>query len=277
MTGHPRRIDPYGAESVVIHAQGTWPAERLRSSWTASTHCLTPSCQELVNDAWVEALSVPGVRLFNGALCRLESHTVDDRGLHLALSRTTYKEYLGTNARHPEWGDLPDPHLLANPVGTSVALVSSDGFLIFGLRGESVALYPRHAHPFGGTMEVPEPGQYVDLMSEMEREIEEEIGITPAELDDLHAIALAEDRTIRQPELVYAARTCLDRNAIVGRLDLHEHTACWTLRDDAELIDDVLAGEMPVSPVLRATLLAWGAKRYGAAWFSIARTRSCRR
>lgn len=277
MSAPARRIDPYGADSVCIHARGTWPAERLSTSWAESTHCLSPSCQEQVNDAWVDALSVPGVRLFNGALCRLESHVSDDRGLHLTLSRTTYKDYLGTNARNPEWADLHGPHVLANPVGTSVALLSGDGYLIFGMRGVSVALYPRHAHPFGGTMEIPEPGRRVDLMAEMTREIEEEIGITKLELDGLRAIALAEDCTMRQPELIYAARTSLDRSAIVERLDLLEHTACWMLRNDADAIDDVLGGEMPVSPVLRATLLAWGADRYGSGWLAAARTRSCRR
>jgi hypothetical protein len=267
MSPDGRRINPHGADSVAVLARGSWPAERLRTTWGGSSHCLPAPYQEQVDDAWVDALAVPGVRLFNGALCRLEAHEVDEHGLHLRLSRTTYKDYLGTNVRHPDWSE---PQLLANPVGTSVALLSGDGILVFGMRGDSVALYPRHAHPFGGTMEVPEPGSTVDLIAEMAREIEEEIGINRHELDDLRAIALTEDRILRQPELVYAARTSLACANIMVRLDLHEHTACWTVPDDASAIEAVLCGPMPVSPVLRATLLAWGAERFGVTWLSAA-------
>lgn len=259
-------IDPYHPASARILALGSWPAARLRSSWVPSSHRLTPSLQEAVDDAWVDALAVPGVHLFNGAQCRLERFTTDDRGLHLELSRTSYKDYLGTNARHPEWADSHGPGILANPVGTSVALRSRDGHLVFGRRGDAVALYPRHVHPFGGTMEPPEPGRAVDLIGEIARELAEEIGIAPGDLEDLRAIALTEDMTMRQPELVYAARSTLGCDAIVARLDLHEHTACWTLPDRRESIEGVLRGTMPVTPVLRGTLLAWGAERFGRAW-----------
>jgi hypothetical protein len=260
------RIERYSAHSVRILARGSWPAERLRASWTASSHRLPPAAQEQVDDAWVDALARPGVHLYNGALCRLEGYAVGASGLHLRLSRTTYKDYLGTNVRHPEWAEQAGGQLMANPVGTSVALSSGDGFLIFGMRSDRVALYPCHAHPFGGTMEVPEPGSSVDLIAEMARELAEEVGIACDELDDLRAIAVTEDRTVRQPELVYAGQTRLLRADIEARLDLHEHTACWSLAECRSDIEGALLGSTPLTPVLRATLLAWGADRYGPAW-----------
>ncbi len=260
--------DPYQPAAARLLVRGRWPAAQLRSRFVASTHQLPPSCLEQVDDAWVEALAVPGVRLFNGALCRLEQHQADAQGLLLTLSRTTYKAYLGSNVHHPEWAGLLGQGALANPVGTSVALRSSDGILVFGMRSARVALYPRHAHPFGGTMEVPEPGCEVDLIAEIERELKEEAGIEPGELDELLAIALAEDCTLRQPELVYAARTRLTAAAIASRLDPEEHTSCWMLRDEQAEIDAVLSGRIPVTPVLRATLLAWGAERFGPEWLA---------
>jgi 8-oxo-dGTP pyrophosphatase MutT (NUDIX family) len=260
--------DPHLPSAARLVVRGSWPAPCLRSRFVASSHRLPPSCQELVDDAWAEALAVPGVRLFNGALCRLEGHQADAGGLLLTLSRTTYKAYLGSNVRHGEWADSHGPGALANPVGTSVALRSSDGVLVFGVRSARVALYPGHAHPFGGTMEVPEPGSEVDLIAEMARELAEEAGLARSELDELRAIALAEDCILRQPELIYAARTRLTAAAIAGRLDPEEHTACWMLPDEQAEIDRVLAGAIPVSPVLRATLLAWGAERFGDEWLA---------
>ncbi len=260
--------DPFHPSAARLLVRGDWPAARLHTRFVASSHRLPPSCQEQVDDAWTTALAVPGVRLFNGALCRLEGYHADARGLALTLSRTTYKAYLGSNVHHGEWADRLGHGALANPVGTSIALCSSDGQLVFGLRSHRVALYPGHAHPFGGTMEVPEPGSAVDLITEIARELEEEVALARSELDELRAIALAEDCVLRQPELVYAARTRLTAVEISARLDLEEHSACWLLPDQPAEILRVLDGAIPVTPVLRATLLAWGAERYGAAWLA---------
>lgn len=265
----PSRFDPDG--DVGLFAHGNWPRQRLRTQWMASSHRLDPSQREAVNDAWVTALAQPGVTLFNGAQCRLESWSAGaagDGALTLVLSRSCYQDYLGTNAAHPQWADLHGPGVLANPLGTSVALESGDGRLIFGRRGHTVALYPGQPHPFGGTLETPEPGTDVDLIAEMQREITEEIGLAGGDLDYLHAIALTEDRRLRQPELIYAARSPLPCAEIERRLDLHEHSVCWTLPATAADVSAILTTGVPLTPVLRATLIGWGVGRFGRTWLS---------
>lgn len=258
----PSRLDPQG--DVGLLACGDWPRQRLRTRWVASSHRLDASQREAVDDAWAVALAQPGVSLFNGAQCRLESWSAGAGGLTVALSRSCYRDYLGTNAAHPQWAERHGPGVLANPLGTSVALESGDGRLVFGRRGHAVALYPGQPHPFGGTLEPPEAGSEVDLIAEMQREIEEEIGLAAGDLDGLRAIALTEDRRMRQPELVYAARCPLPCAAIERRLDLHEHSACWTLPATADAVGGALAEEL--TPVLRATLIGWGLWRWGPRW-----------
>ncbi len=262
----PFRFDPHG--DVGLLAVGDWPRQRLRTRWLASSHRLDPSQREAVHDAWVTALAQPGVSLFNGAQCRLESWSAGDGALTLALSRSCYQDYLGTNAAHPQWAERHGPGVLANPLGTSVALESGDGRLVFGRRGSAVALYPGQPHPFGGTLEPPEPGSDVDLIAEMQREITEEIGLAASDLDDLRAIALTEDRLLRQPELVYAARCPLPCAEIERRLDLHEHSACWTLPATATDVSAALTADDPLTPVLRATLIGWGIWRFGRRWLN---------
>ncbi len=262
----PLRFDPAG--DVTFLAIGDWPRQSLRTQWMTSSHRLNPSQREAVDDAWVTALAQPGVSLFNGAQCRLESWSADDGALTLALSRSGYQDYLGTNAAHPQWADHHGPGVLANPLGTSVALESGDGRLVFGRRGQAVALYSGQAHPFGGTMDPPEPGSDVDLISEMQREITEEIGLSAHDLDDLRVIALSEDRRLRQPELIYAARCPLPCAEIERRLDLHEHSACWTLPATAMDVTATLTSTASLTPVLRATLIGWGVWRFGAGWLN---------
>lgn len=252
--------------TLSIIALGDWPAERLRATMVPSGLRLSPDQRTAIDRIWNEARAQPGVDLFDGPLCRLEGFTADQSGLHLRLSPTSYRIFIGTNARHPHWADDHGRQVMADPVGTSVILRSCDGVLVFGRRSQRVALYPGFAHPFGGTMEPPKDGSSVDLLNEMRREMSEEIGISPDDLADLRVIALIEDRRLRQPEVIYAAQTTLTAAAINRRLDLHEHSGCWMLADEQSDIDGAISGDEVITPVLAGTLLAWGWRRFGDAW-----------
>jgi 8-oxo-dGTP pyrophosphatase MutT (NUDIX family) len=232
----------------------------------ASGLCLTPELEAQITSTWNEALRQHGVHLFDGPLCRLEEATVDARGLHLRMSPTSYRVFMATNGRHPQWADDYGPQVMANPVGTSVALRSADGILVCGRRSQRVALYPGFAHPFGGTMEPTTDGTPLDVLGEMRRELQEEAGITRADLANLRVITLIENRHLRQPELVYAARSTLTSDEIAARLDAQEHTACWLLADERDAIEAVLHGTESITPVLAGMLLAWGWRRFGDTW-----------
>jgi 8-oxo-dGTP pyrophosphatase MutT (NUDIX family) len=228
----------------------------------------TPEQHAAIAAVWRARQARPGIDLFDGPLCRLERLVLDSHGLHLHLSPTTYQVFIGTNGHHPQWADAHGRQVMADAMGTSVALRSSDGMLVFGRRSQRVALYPGAAHPFGGTMEPPPTGAVLDPLAEMRREMQEEIGITADDLSDLRAIALLEDRHLRQPELVYAAHTHLTAAALNQRLDLHEHTGCWLIADDASAIESALRSNDQLTPVLAGTLLAWGWRRFGEDWLT---------
>lgn len=251
---------------LIIHLLGDWPAERLHPMMVASGLRLTPELEAEIARTWDVARQRPGVNLFDGPLCRLEHASAEGDGLHLHLSPGSYRVFMGTNGHHPEWADAYGPQVMANPIGTSVVLRSSDGHLVFGRRSERVALYPGCAHPFGGMMEPPSGDTPPDVLGEMRRELHEETGITATELADLRVIALVEDVRLRQPELVYAAQTHLNAEAIAGRLDTHEHTACWLLTDERGAIEAVLTSGEAITPVLAGTVLAWGWRRFGDTW-----------
>jgi hypothetical protein len=246
-------------------ALGDWPAENLHSSWTTSTFALPPELAEEVEQGWKNAGARPGVHLFDGPLCRLEQFTAHD-GLRLKLSPTSYKYFIGTNGQHPTWGDRYGQQVMANPVGTSVLLRSSDGHLVCGRRTESVALYPGCAHPFGGTLEPGVNGNAPELMAEILRELAEEVNLQVNDLSDIRAIGLVEDRQLRQPELVYIATTKISAKNITARIDPVEHHASWSIPDHSDAMMKTLATGTAITPVLAATLLAYGRWHYGETW-----------
>jgi hypothetical protein len=220
----------------------------------------------LIDELWQRTGERPGIHLFDGPLCRLESFSVDEAGLHLNLSPNSYKNFIGTNVHHPTWADDYGPQVMANPVGTSVLLRTADSALVGGRRSQAVALYPGCAHPFGGTLEPGVDGKPPDLIDEIRRELSEEVALIPSDLSDLRVIGLVEDRQLRQPELTFIATTTLTSQAIAARLDHAEHDALWQIPDNSQAIESALLAHTTTTPVLAATLLSYGQWQFGDAW-----------
>jgi hypothetical protein len=236
-----------------VIATGRWLPGQVHCTWSESTFHPSAAVQELIDAAWSAAVSRPGVYLFDGSLCRLEGIVPGPDTLELRLSRTTYKPFLGTNMTHP---DLPQR---ADPVGLSVALESADGMLLLGRRNERVAYYPSRIHPFAGAME---PDDAADVFAGAMRELKEELSLAPAEVDGMRLVAIVADRQLRQPELIFLAKTTRTRDEIEQRLDLTEHRGLVAIRADG--LDAALADESQWTPVGVATATFWGREVAGA-------------
>jgi len=222
---------------------------------------------EIIEAAWAEAMARPGVHLFDGPMCRMESWSASPERLELTLSETTYKRFLGTNLTRPELADRYGREILANPVGVSPALLTADGFLMMGRRNASVAYYPNRMHPFAGALDPAD----ADPFAAVRRELNEELGLTTADVPDVRCTGIAEDLSIRQPELIFLARTARTRGKIEGAVDRTEHLGTWATRAELSSIAEALAGGSEFTPVAVASLLlyarvAWGDGAVGEMW-----------
>ena len=231
-------------QDIPYLARGRWTREQLSTRMVPSTFALNTDQRRAVEDAWTTACATPGRMLFDGPLCRLEAVDSSDGHLHLELSVTSYKWFYGTNGENPEWPQRADG------VGTSAALITGDGWLLFGRRSTAMAFYPGWAHPFGGCLE---PSADLNLLTEMERELTEEIGLLPHEINGLCCIGLVRTPRLQQPELLYLALTTLSRHALEQRLDPGEHSACWSVRADPAALDEALLAT-DLTPVTRAVI-----------------------
>src|SRR5258708_140253 len=146
----PARMSP---AMLTFHAVGDWMRNQVHLAQSHGLRRIVPEVEQLMDEAWRRAISQPGVNLFDGPMCRLESWSASPDQLTLALSETSYKAFLGTNLHHPELADRYGREILANPVGVSPALETADGWLMMGRRNGSVAYYPHRIHPFAGAVE----------------------------------------------------------------------------------------------------------------------------
>ena len=150
----------------------------------------------------------------------MESWRVAGDVLELSLSETSYRIFYGTNLMNAGALSQYGSEVMANPVGVSTALQTSDGYLLFGRRNATVAYHPNRVHPFAGTLE-PRDGE--DCFSAVERELHEELKITPEQIESIRCIGIIEDEVIQHPELIFHAKARLTREIIESQLQRDEH------------------------------------------------------
>lgn len=245
---------------LIIRETGQWSPEQVIATQVASTRAIVPDVEQAIERAWSPASARLGSRLFDGPMLRLERCEASRDALRLWVSRTSYKPFLGTN--------LQNPHVAAearaNPIGLSAALVTSDGWLMLGRRNATVAYYPNRIHPFAGSLE---PAEAANVFAGVMRELEEELRLTSSDVTDLHCIGLIEDAHIRQPELIFAARSTRSRGEVESTMDAGEHHACVAVEATAAGVERML-GDALLTPVAVGTLLLWGRIALGETWFA---------
>ena len=237
---------------------------QITASWTPSTRAIVPAVEASIETAWHQTISRPGVRLFDGTVARLESFDVADDRLHIALSPTRYRILVGTNFSNPHFADTFGDAVMANPLGVSTGLITSDAFWIMGRRNRSVAYYPHRVHPFAGSLEVR---AHVDLFDDIRRELREELSLSTAELSRLTFVGLAVDRNLRHPESIFLTQTHLTRQQITAQLDQDEHDGVWFTPATAEATSAAM-NDADLTPIARAALLLGGRERFGEEWFA---------
>lgn len=254
---HPASMD---ADCAIL-ADGPW--RRVEVRWLPE-HWRPSAAQEpAIAAAWDRLAARPGIHLFDGPLARLAGYASSGGTLSLTLQPTSYRPFIGTNGRFALGSpDLPDAggpgaeppatgEACADPLGTSALVVSADGWLLLGRRSAAVALHPGMVHPFGGGHE---PGDGDDVIGGVRRELAEELGLSGADLGTVAPLTLVREPCLRQPELICAAMSRLDAEALAARLDRGEHGQLWRVRLDA--VAGAIAGD-GLTPMARAALAAW--------------------
>ena len=247
-----------------FHAIGDWTADQIEIRQVPSTRQIMPVVEASIETIWQQVAGRKGVNLFDGPMCRLESWHAEAHRLQLTLSETSYKPFLGTNLHQPHLADQYGNQILANPVGMSPALETADGWLMMGRRNATVAYYPEKVHPFAGALE---PKDAHDVMAGVQRELAEELGFTAADVKLIRCTGIAEDISIRQPELIFRVETYRTKDEIEQSLDHTEHRSTWAVRTDKNEIAAVLKNPHELTPIAVAALVLWGRVKFGQEWF----------
>jgi hypothetical protein len=250
---------------IRFRAIGRWGPPDVLVQWVGDRRPRIAEIDRMIEQAWQDARLQPGLNLYDGPMCRLERLAAADK-LLLELSPTSYKIFWGTNLHNPWLGYRYGPEALANAVGLSCALESSDGFLMLGRRSSSLAYYPSRVHPFAGSLEPIHP---LDLFAEMRRELAEELRFDDADVPSMWCAGVIEDVSIGQPELVFIAKSTRSHADIERMLDKSEHEASLAIEPDRDKLQSAL-NDSAMTPVALGAMLLWGRERFGQPWFDAA-------
>ena len=271
---------PCDCGTFFLDVVGPFDRARVTDRWTGATRSTNDQLERLIDQAWEVALwqaKRKGVHLFNGMLARLAEYSVNEQGLDLACGPVSYKEFHGTNQSHAYLRYLHGPDVLADPLGVSAALVTSDGFIMLGRRSDSVLQYARRIHPIGGMVEPPRaPSTAPDPFGSMLTELAEETSIDECDVAEISLLGLVRDKHTVQPELIFditlTADACRVKRGAAEAKDAAEHTEMIPLRNHpAAVVTFMEQNFSQLTPVALATLLLHGLVHWGSGWFAAAR------
>lgn len=228
---------------------------QIHTRFVPSTRVEHPQVEQAIQRAWEEALSRPGVHLFDGPVCRMESMHWQGEDLWIHLSQTSYRIVVGTNFANPDFADTYGSQVMANPLGVSTLVLTQDQHLMMGQRNDSVAYYPNRVHPFAGSLEVR--SEMIDLFDNVQRELQEEVGLMSSEIESILFVGLTEDLNLRHPESLFLTHTRLTHEQLRSRLDPAEHKNIWSVPASAETVRQVLESPATLTPIAQSLLFCW--------------------
>jgi hypothetical protein len=257
---------------------GQFSREDLTVNWSDQPRPSTDAIDQQIEQVWKEQTRQAreaGRRLYNGRLARLVSYAQHDKKLELNLGPVSFKEFLGTNLTHASLRYQHGTEVLADALGVSAALVTSDSYILLGRRSHKVMFHPGLLHPLGGIVELEGRGK-VDPFEVIEAEMAEEAGLDRLCIQQTLCLGLVRDKKIVQPELIFGVTVDAEagdlREQAADAPDSFEHTELVAARSEAScLVTFIGQNFAELTPVAVATLLLHGMKCWGSGWFTAAR------
>lgn len=257
---------------------GTLTPQQLHVQWSALKRQTNQEVENIIENTWaaeVDCARQNGRKLYDGHLCRLWECTHQGSSINLVLGEVSFKEFLGTNLTHAYLRYFHGPEILADALGVSAALRTSDGFLLLGRRSQRVLYHAGRIHPIGGVLErngadTPQP------FAAITEELAQETNLTGDHLGEIVCLGLVRDKHIVQPELIFDVVADADvahaRRLTSQAPDAEEHSELLAVRDHpAAVVTFIEQNYNELTPLALATLLLHGQRHWGSGWFAATR------
>ncbi|MCA9252003.1 MAG: hypothetical protein KDA54_12800 [Phycisphaerales bacterium] len=262
-----------------VEVAGPFARGDVKLSWSDAPRPSTDVLERLIAEVWARERALAddsGAVLFNGDLVRHIDHALIDDGLHIDVGPTDYKSFLGTNLRNGVLLDEIGRDAFANAIGVSALITCNrePATVLLGHRSAKVVDQPGTIHTFGGALDADDRGDdgQINVFAAVTREICEELALRPDDLAELECLGLVCDRSIWQPELVFAARVDMNADELANRVDVSsmtaEHLDVERIVDSPAEVAAYIVQAKRTTPVAMSALCLYGWGAFGDGWFS---------
>jgi len=255
-----------------ILARGLYRPDQLDITYDPTLRMpINPTIQEWMDALWQQKLAIArekGIPLFDAPLFRLIHVESRPNGtLHLVLGDTSYKEYVTT--RVPEFAHGRTRPELGNALSVCSVVETSDGYILLDKR-QGVDVYNGRYHVIGGFFEReldmttrPDPFQAI------RREIREETGIQPADIQEQYCLGVVYDVATPHGEICFLTRLNIPLVEVRKRIpEEDEIKELLSLAVTSESLRDfVLSNHGNISATGEPNLLMYGGVKFGKGWF----------
>jgi len=259
---------------------GLFGRDRVQVRWSDSPRPTNDQIESVIEAAWAEQTRLAaeqGRKLYNGRLCRVINCETQGLVLQLTLGEVSYKEFVGTNLTNAQLRYIHGPDVLANPLGVSAAVVTSDGYVLLGRRSNKVFSNSGLIHPVGGIVEPSaEAGRIPDPFQAMTDELCQELALPAEAVNRNVCLGIVRAKRVVQPEMVFEVRVNGDIEAIragAGNApDASEHDELVAVCDHpGAVVTYIEKNYSQLTAVALATLLLHGQRHWGMGWLATAR------
>jgi 8-oxo-dGTP pyrophosphatase MutT (NUDIX family) len=183
------------------------------------------------------------------------------------LGRTDYRQFVGTRTASAPVQPLHDGGL-ADPLGTSVVAVTTDGYCLVARRPSTADINPGKWFLVGGFLEPSDLVPGSGIFAGAEREVCEELGLRAEELSGTRCTGLVYDDVVLHPELCFTTSISLPLDEVRRRHGDGELSAVHGVPADATDLTTWLVSEgSSVVPTAAASILLYGRSRFGRSWY----------
>ncbi|HLX55701.1 MAG TPA: NUDIX hydrolase [Ktedonobacteraceae bacterium] len=259
-----------------ILVRGLYRPDHLDITYNPSLRMPTsPAIQQWMNSLWAQKLAMAraqGFPLFDAPLYRFVNAVARaDGALHLTLGDTGYKEYVTT--RTPAFFSGRERHELGNALSACSVVETSDGHILLDKR-QGVDVYVGRYHVIGGFFERERdstPGALSaqpDPFGAIRREIREETGIQPADIQQQYCLGVVYDLATPHAELCFVTRLHISLAEVKTREpEDDEIKQMESLRVTAESLRAFIVQQRGnISATGEPNLLLYGELRFGKQW-----------
>jgi len=220
--------------------------------------------KEEIERYWDE-MQRKGWKMRPDPLYRLLDFSVRNGILDLHLGLTDYKEYMGTNVRHPEWFLEYGDEVMSNAVSVSAVTETRDEKIIIERRSQNVGESRGYYHTKPSGHPHPPEGIFGGVYSQAKQEL----GIEKSDITRIACVGLVRSVRSRKPELMFKIKLGISSSEVERRpkRDAYEFEELLYLPRDPESLARWLIENFEKTVSLgHGTILIFGFQSFGTEW-----------